>query len=130
MLQAELKRTYFDKQTNGEFKLLGTDYEVRSLELPWKDNKNRVSCIPEGTYTCLPDTTGKYQWFKVTNVPNRKAIEIHQGSFVRNFLGCIGLGLKAMDLDGDGIDDIRHCKPALNKLKELAPEGFELKIYS
>lgn len=127
---AELKRTYYDKQTNGVFKLMEGTYQVYSLERPWLDNGSNISCIPEDTYFVKPDNTGKYQWFEVMDVPGRGNIELHGANKVRDVKGCIGLGKDSMDLDGDGIDDIRNCKPVLNKLKELCPKGFYLKIYS
>lgn len=127
---AELKREYYKKQTNGIFTLFDAAFEVHSLERPNLDNKSNISCIPEGLYFCKPDNVGKHKWFTVEDVPNRSNIEIHGANLVKDLRGCIGLGLNAMDIDGDGIDDIQNCKPVLEELKRLCPNGFWLKIYS
>ena len=47
MMELELIRKYFSEGTNGE--VLYMDRLVTyTIELPWKNNLARVSCIPEG----------------------------------------------------------------------------------
>jgi len=127
---AELKRTYYPKQTNGVFTLYDAAFQGYTLERPWVNNEPNISCIPEDIYFVKPDNTGKFQWFEITHVPNRSNIEMHGANKVQHLQGCIGLGIEKMDMDGDGLDDIRNCKPILDKLRELCPKGFYLKIYS
>lgn len=85
-----LKRTYHDDRTDGVILLPNTQV-IRTLELPWRDNKVNVSCIPEDQYIIEPDNTGRHQWFRVLNVPNRTFIEIHQATKTEHLLGCIGI---------------------------------------
>ena len=64
-----------------------------TLELPWKDNKPEVSCIPKGEYRIKKVVSPKYgSVFQVMNVPNRDHILIHKGNFTTDVLGCILLG--------------------------------------
>lgn len=127
---AELKREYFPKQTNGIFTLFNATFQTFTLERPWLDNEPNISCVPEGIYFVRRDTTGKYKWFEVEDVPNRGEIELHGANKVEDLQGCIGMGLEKKDMDGDGLADIRKCKIVLDKLVELCPDGFYLKIYS
>lgn len=62
---------------------------ITSLELPWNDNKVGQSCIPTGEYLVKRDRTGKHQWFRIVNVPNRTFIEIHEGHKPNHSQGCI-----------------------------------------
>lgn len=65
-----------------------------SLELPWQDNRKRVSCIPTGMYACekVWRRRGLEYTFEVTSVPNRSSILIHVGNTVADTQGCILLG--------------------------------------
>ena len=58
-MELELIRTYYTEGTNGKIFLCNSEaagQEVKarlmmySIELPWKDNRAGVSCIPEGRY--------------------------------------------------------------------------------
>ena len=63
------------------------------LENPWLQNKSYVSCIPEGLYIIVKDTfKGLYDNYKVMNVRERSAIEIHAGNKVSDTSGCILVG--------------------------------------
>ena len=44
-----LTRTYFPDGTNGKLKCDG-EFICYTIELPWKNNEKRVSCIPVGKY--------------------------------------------------------------------------------
>ena len=68
-----------------------------TIELPWKDNKKRVSCIPEGDYTVVlrdKNQSGKFKYdhLHVLDVPNRSYILFHVANYPRDILGCIGTG--------------------------------------
>lgn len=57
----------------------------RMNELPWRDNRPSLSCIPLGAYPVvyLPrSASGKYRdIYQVMNVPGRSGILIHPGNF-------------------------------------------------
>jgi hypothetical protein len=65
-----------------------------SLELPWKDNKNSISCIPEGIYKYKPHrwSRNNMKVIKLINVPNRDGILVHVANKVTELKGCIALG--------------------------------------
>jgi len=73
-----------------------------TVELPWKDNANNVSCIPVGKYRCNWTLSPRLKrcTYEVTGVKGRAGIRIHSGNFPRQFLGCIGLGLSVGVMDG------------------------------
>lgn len=95
-----LEREYFDDCTLGTMKF-ADGFELQTLELPWKDNQSRVSCIPEGQYALAMrrsgvvsrTTGGAYpEGWEVVNVPDRTYIMVHVGNTVDDVLGCILVG--------------------------------------
>lgn len=93
----------FKKSNQGTLGKLQTEsgFTCYTLELPWKENKPNMSCIPTGEYITkirLSPRFGKTYW--VSNVPNRSYILIHSGNYAgdssigykTNVNGCILLG--------------------------------------
>jgi hypothetical protein len=89
--------------------LVSSDFNCRTLELPWKGNRRQVSCIPTGIYNVeirLSNKYGRIYW--VRNVPERSYILIHSGNFAgdttkgykTHVMGCILLGAKSGYLGG------------------------------
>jgi hypothetical protein len=82
--------------------LEGLSVPLYTLELEWKNNNPKVSCIPPGTYRVVPhgwekDSPVKYpRTWRLLDVPNRSDILLHIGNYVRNTLGCIlpGMGMQ------------------------------------
>ena len=53
----------------------------RSLELPWRNNRRQVSCIPPGRYRCVMVTSPRFgRVYHVRDVPGRSAILIHSAN--------------------------------------------------
>jgi len=124
---------YGEKQTLGILTVYDTLnfplWECRTLELPWKSNQKRVSCIPDGDYTVVKRSSEKYKnHFHILDVPNRSYILIHPANYVRQLLGCIAVGLKHTDIDGDGLRDVTSSRKTLEDLLEIMPNEFELTI--
>ena len=89
-MELELIRTYYPAATNG--KIFYQDrLMMYSIELPWKDNHTRVSCIPEGKYELVKRWSPKFGWhLQVLNVPQRSYILIHPANDATLELkGCI-----------------------------------------
>jgi hypothetical protein len=62
-----------------------------SLELPWRENRNNISCIPPGKYKCEIRNSPRFgNTYWVKDVPGRQFILIHSG----NWAGDINKGLK------------------------------------
>lgn len=90
----KLYRSYESDRTNGIIEL-PDGHLIKTLELPNKNNQVNVSCIPEHQYIISRDHTGKHQYFKVNDVPNRTHIEIHLATKPSHLLGCIGIYKKS-----------------------------------
>lgn len=80
-----------DQGTFGIMILSGGVY-LYTAELPWKDNKQSISCIPAGSYQCVFRQSEKNgNVFQLQDVPNRLAIQIHRG----NYAGDVNIGYKS-----------------------------------
>lgn len=125
-MRATLHRKYSDNATYGE--LTCGNVLVYTIELPWRDNKNSISCIPEGVYKVenrVSPSQGKC--YRLIGVPNRSQILIHSANYTRELRGCIAPGLDQKDLDNDGIIDNVSSKLALEKLLKLNITNIEIK---
>lgn len=101
-----------------------------TLELPWKDNLKKVSCIPAGTYRVVKHKSPKFgECFWVKDVPGRSEILIHPGAFHKNTLGCILVGDDFKDINKDWRLDVTNSKQTLEKLYKIMPSEFELKVF-
>ena len=132
MIKGYLTRLIDDgNQTLGVLTLFdGLDkiFECKTLELPWKDNKTNVSCVPKSVYKVLHRTSEKYKkHFILQDVRNRRYILIHQGNFNTDTRGCILVGSSFGQVNGDSLLDITSSKRTLNELLE-ATEGNGLEL--
>lgn len=108
-------------------------FECKTLELPWKNNENKISCIPNGTYkVTFYKSPTKGEVLLLQNVPNRSMIEIHSGNYYTQILGCILVGKSHTKINNDAVIDISSSKYTLKKiisiLKKTNEEEFNLKI--
>jgi Family of unknown function (DUF5675) len=89
-MELELIRTYFLEGTNGEI-LFQERLITYTIELPWKNNQARVSCIPEGRYELVKRWSPKFnRHLQVLDVPRRDNILIHPANDAsRELKGCI-----------------------------------------
>ena len=122
-----------DKQTLGVFNGYKDNnhiFHCKTLELAWKNNERRISCIPEGVYLVKPYSSDKYpKVYEITEVDSRDKILIHAGNFHRDILGCVILGKYHSDIDGDGLRDVTSSKTTVNKLIDSFDyQEFELTI--
>jgi hypothetical protein len=89
-MELELIRKYYPEGTTG--KIFCQDrFLAYSIELPWKDNHTRVSCIPEGRYRVIKRYNAHFkEHFEVMDVPDRKDILIHPANdALLELKGCI-----------------------------------------
>lgn len=82
--------------------LLDGKWIADTLEKPWKDNKQFISCIPAGEYKIqyaekYKTVKGKElgEVFKVLEVAHRDGILIHAGNYVQDLEGCLAIGIKS-----------------------------------
>lgn len=109
------------------------DYKpiLLTLERPWLDNKEDVSCIPAGQYLCERYNSQHFgSVFMVMDVPDRRGILVHGGNKILDTKGCILTGL-SFDIVNDGLW-VAEGQRALHKLhKHLdGQDSFILKVYS
>ena len=128
MCTIKLKRTkYLFNETLGE----GTvgNFRFVTLELPWKNNQRKVSCIPPGTYRGVKRTSPKYGLHvHILDVPGRDLILMHNANFVTQLEGCIAVGEEIRDINADGTLDITNSVKTLKKLVSLLPDSFAIII--
>lgn len=134
-MRVEMIRTLKPHATYSDARVIGdngeTVFEYKTLELPWKDNQRRISCIPPGEYLvekCKPTAKRNYTYFHVMNVPGRDSILWHPGNYTSQILGCILPGEKFVDLNHDGLPDIANTTATLKILAALLPDKFKLTI--
>lgn len=89
-MKLELIRTYNSDGVNGELLIDGKKV-CNTIELPWKENQSRISCIPEGTYKLTKRYSLRFGWhLLVNNVYGRNYILIHAyNDAVKESKGCI-----------------------------------------
>ena len=115
-------------QTRGVLVIEGTTKVYATLELAWKNNAKRISCIPEGTYKVNPRWSKKFKnHLHLIDVPIRSLILIHAGNYVEQTAGCILIGTDFNDINRDGEMDIINSKLALTELLTIT-KNHEIKI--
>lgn len=100
MMFAHLLRVETGEQgTFGVFAING--FCCRTVELPWKENRQSVSCIPKGGYVAELRQSPRYgEVYLLKDVPGRSGILIHSGNLAGDVFkgwhshseGCILLG--------------------------------------
>ena len=118
-----LTRTYFPDGTNGKLKCDG-EFICYTIELPWKNNEKRVSCIPVGKYFIRKRYSPKFKWhLEVIDVKNRSYILFHPANnALKELNGCIAPVTK---LSGPGLGLM--SRKAFEKLKTLVYQALDNK---
>src|SRR5690606_5207068 len=121
MTEFRLIRTYFPEGTNGVLKHAGKVI-CETIELPWRNNRRWVSCIPEGRYRLFRRQHHKHgDQLAVANVPGRSAILIHPANFaISELQGCIAPVTKCV-APGKGV----YSRVALDRIKSIAYPALE-----
>lgn len=134
-----LERVYLPTETLGSLYAPDRTLIAKTMELPWKENKNNVSCIPEGIYVVKKMAPGfgrDYGYFRFMSVPKRginkvlgmSTILIHRITYVKDLKGCIGVGGRFADLNKDGVPDMVESGKTLQWMYENLPKEFEIDI--
>lgn len=102
-----------------------------TAELPWLDNKSRISCIPKGEYSIVRHNSDKYPnvvalvnhrlgvYHQFKSGAIRSAILIHSANYPRQLLGCIAPGTGFMRNQKLGIYGVSNSRIMLGKLRTL-----------
>ena len=85
-----LERAYFKEGTNGTL-FCSDQFLCHTIELPWKDNKRSISCIPEGIYEIVPRFSEKLKnHLLIKDVRDRNLILVHPANdALKELEGCI-----------------------------------------
>lgn len=138
-IKAVLFRKYATRQTIGKLLILnGRDvvFQCKTVELPWKQNKNRISCIPEGYYRLDKRFSKRYKsHFHILNpdgseITPRSLCLIHPANFTHQLMGCIAPGEEHVDMDGDTLLDVTRSRYTLGILLSLLPDKTPFEIYN
>ena len=121
MMTIVVERMYYPNGTNGSL-FINDKFVCYTIELPWKENEYRNSCIPEGCYTIKKRSSPKFgEHFLITNVPNRSMILIHPANHAKTELqGCIAPVTK---LTGEGRGEL--SRKAFTNFKALVNDKLD-----
>ena len=110
-----LTRKYFPDGTNGKLECEGK-FLCYTIELPWKENEKKISCIPEGEYFLRKRYSRKFAWhLELVAVENRSLILLHPANnALQELNGCIAPVTK-LSAPGLGL----QSRKAFGKLKRL-----------
>lgn len=116
-----ITRTYFPDGTNGKLECEGK-FICNTIELPWKNNETKVSCILEGEYFIKKRYSKKFQWhLEIITVTNRSLILFHPANnALQELNGCIAPVTK---LSGPGLGLM--SRKAFSKLKTLVYKALD-----
>ena len=119
----KLTRTYFPEGTNGKLECEGKSI-CNTIELPWRENEAKVSCIPEGKYFIRKRYSAKYKChIEIEDVPKRKFILFHPANNAqKELLGCIAPVTK---LSGPGLGLM--SRKAFTSLKNMVYKALDNK---
>lgn len=121
-----------DKGTNGRIIVQSTCVKVcNTIELPWKNNERRISCIPTGRYKLTKRWSQRFKHhIYINNVEGRSFILFHPANYAQTeLLGCIApVTTFKPRTTGIGFQSVK----AFNKLKgyvyALIDMGFEVEL--
>lgn len=108
---------------------LGDGRRLWTMERPWLGNAREISCIPDGSYRCVPSTfyRGGYPAALINGVPGRSDIKIHAANVVQEVKGCIAVGMALRSIRGElTLVESRAALAAL--LADVGPGNWELEI--
>ena len=121
--------------TPGTLSIDGASF-CATLELPWRNNENDLSCVPCGSYECAIYHSPKHgPIYLLQNVPGRSYCEIHpynwagavDHGYKAEALGCIALGTVITKLPPQMM--IRNSMVTVDRfMKQMGGKPFTLQI--
>lgn len=120
-MELQILRTYFSGGTNGRLFYDG-HLICQTIELPWKENQRRVSCIPEGKYRLTKRYSSKFGWhLEIMEVKNRSLILLHPANnAAKELMGCIA---PVTHISGAGMGTLSAI--AFKKLKDMVYKAID-----
>lgn len=105
------------------------EYVGKTLERGWRNNQSNISCVPEGEYDLRLENSPRFRkdLWELYGVPNRSECKFHAANYWRQLNGCISLGNKHLDIDGDGDPDVTSSRDTMKKFHNMMV-GTEAKL--
>jgi len=113
-----------------------SNFFARTLELPWRDNQQNISCIPAGEYDCRFRISKKFgKVYHITDVEGRSWILTHSGNlagdtnkgYKTHSYGCILMGKYFGFLNGQ--QAVLLSRPTLRRfIRRMEEQDFKLDI--
>lgn len=136
MTIAIIRSGFYETEILGNLFVLENEkilFQCKTLELPWRNNSSKNSCIPPGIYTAKFEYSNNFKekLWELKKVPGRAEIKIHVANYVSQLRGCIAVGESHQNIDADSVPDIAGSRKTLEKLHKIL-EGLEkitVKIY-
>jgi hypothetical protein len=146
-MQLLLTRVYLPDRTLGSIYSPQGGLLAKTLELPWKENKRGISCIPEGEYlvtlsqpvlkddpnTPEDESGGRnprpYKHYIIHGVKGRSGILIHRGTIPQHSLGCILVAGRFINIESD-TPSLEGSSAKLEWMVNNLPERFNLLVDS
>lgn len=118
-----LYRAYYKEGTNGTLFCSDT-FLCHTIELPWKNNKRNLSCIPEGSYEIVTRYSKRFQnHLLIRGVKNRRLILFHPANnALKELEGCIA---PVTYLSNIGVGT--QSRPMMQKLLSLVHQAKDRK---
>ena len=128
VLHVFIERKYYRDGTNGILYVNGTRF-CNAIELPWKNNMPRKSCIPEGVYKLQGRTSEHFgKHLQVMNVPGREGILVHPANNALTELkGCIA-PVTTLTGEGCGSESRKAFEPLVERVYDAISKGDEVRL--
>jgi len=109
---------------------LSIKYVGCSLERGWLDNQNNISCVPPGTYDLKLEYSPRFKkdLWELYGVPGRSECKFHAANYWKQLNGCIALGNKHKDINGDGDPDITSSKMTMSVFHDMMGDSTIAKV--
>lgn len=127
-MEVQLIRTYHPGGVNGVLLVEGREL-CKTIELPWRSNQPRISCIPEGQYRIRRRHSPRFRdHFEVMNVKDRKYILFHAGNDAgKELRGCIAPVLRHTG-EGKGSSSRAALDQMKDRLYPLMDNGHQITL--
>lgn len=105
-------------------------FKSEAIERGWRNNANRVSCIPAGEYPVKLEYSPRFktELYEIYGVSNRSECKFHAANYARQLNGCIALGNNRKDIDGDGYYDVTSSRDAMRRFHAALGGDKQVKL--
>ena len=122
-----------DKETLGLLQVfdgLKKLFECKTLELPYKNNRTSISCIPIGRYVVSKRWSSAHgDHYILLGVDGRSYILIHSGNFFFDTEGCILVGKEYADINSDDELDVSSSRQTVSNLNAVLGKANNIEAH-